>query len=287
MDKKDVQLILRQLNLKPNKNLGQNFVINQNLIREILEFSNISSKDTVLEIGPGLGAITQELVKIAGRVYAIEIDNRLYAYLRDKFSTHENIEIIEGDILNIALPKHEKVVSNIPYSITGPLLEKVFFNENPSQGILTIEKAIADRIFYKGTYKNFSKITVSVNSFLKPIKKHVIPRHYFYPAPKIDLALIKMNPKEFIDDYLLESDNRDFYLKFLGGIMPYKNKNLINALELFLKNSNAVELDKVELHELLDLNNMRNDKVFRYQIEDFINICKLIHHKLKKKASSE
>ena len=170
MKKSDVQLILNQLQIKPKKSLGQNFLIDNNVIEKIIDFSEIQAGDVVLEIGPGLGSLTEKLVEKAKNVYAIEIEAKFCHYLEDKFSSYSNIEIINNDILKIELPSCNKVVSNIPYSITGPIFEKVFFNEKPPQGFLTIEQNLADRIFCRRSYKDFSRITISVNSFLKPIE---------------------------------------------------------------------------------------------------------------------
>ena len=139
MSQKEVQLVLHQLKLEPNKKLGQNFIIDKNTIKKIISVSELSKDDVLLEIGPGLGALTEEFVKVVRKVYAIEIDYRLCSYLKKKFSKYDNIEIINKDILEIKIPIHNKVVSNIPYTITGPILEKIFFREKAPQGILTIE----------------------------------------------------------------------------------------------------------------------------------------------------
>ena len=150
MNIKEVQLILKQLKIHPSKHLGQNFLIDKNIVKKISSISEISQKDIILEVGPGLGALTEELVELAKKIYAIEIDHRLYSYLDDKFSIYDNLEIIHGDILKIEIPNHTKVVSNIPYTITGPILDKLFFRIDSPIGILTIEKSISDRIWVKG-----------------------------------------------------------------------------------------------------------------------------------------
>ncbi|MFX0071972.1 MAG: 16S rRNA (adenine(1518)-N(6)/adenine(1519)-N(6))-dimethyltransferase RsmA [Candidatus Hermodarchaeota archaeon] len=287
MNKKSTISIIKELGITPHKNLGQNFLINSSIIKKIISSSSISKNDIILEIGPGLGALTYELVKQAKQVYAVEIDDKLYHYLIKEFSNFGNIEIISGDILKIDIPEHNKVISNIPYKITGPILEKIFLKSNPPQGILSIEKAIADRIFFKGNYKSFSKITVSVNSFMKPVKRDTISRDSFYPAPKIDLSLISMLPRKNINEYLLNDKNRDFYLKFLGGIMPYKNKSIVNALQLFIRNSKTFKVDKQNLINILEQNNIENKKVFSLSIDEFIHLSRLIQNNLRKKKISE
>lgn len=280
MNKREVQLILNQLNIIPNKKLGQNFIVDSLLAKKIISISELNDTDIILEIGPGLGALTERLVKIAKKLYAVEIDRKLSSFLIDKFSSFDNIEVINGDILKTDIPKVNKVISNLPFTITGPIFEKVFFNDKPPHGILTIEKSLADRIFFRNEYKNFSRITVSINSFMNPIRKYKISRNSFYPPPKIALSLIDITSRNNINEFLLNNKNREFYLRFLGGIMPYKNKNLVNALYLFLKNGVKLEIKKDDIFSILHQNNIKNDKLNSFNINDFVKICQIIYEKI-------
>ncbi len=281
MDKREVQLILKQLKINPNKKLGQNFLTDTNVVKKILSFSELSNDDIILEIGPGLGALTEELVKKVKKIYAIEIDHRLYSYLNKKFSNYDNIEIINGNILELEIPFHNKVVSNIPYSITGPILEKIFYKEKPPIGVLTIEENIANRIFISKNYKNFSRISISANTFIKPVSKLTISRMSFYPIPKIALSLIKFIPNEKLNPFLLEKDSIDFFLKFIAGIMPYKNKNIVNALDLYFKTLKRNRYTKEEILMILQKNDYENKKLFSFKIEEFIEISKLFYSLIK------
>ena len=276
MNKSDVQLILKQLNIKPKKHLGQNFLIDKNIRDKIISTAEISKNDIILEIGPGLGALTEKLIDYAKQVYAIEIEPHFYSYLKNKFSDIDNLKLINGDILNVEVPPHNKVVSNIPYSITGPILERIFFTSNPPHGILTIESKLAERIFFRGDYKKYSRLTISVNSFMEPIQRYSISRNSFYPTPGIDLSLIKINPKVIINPFLLENKNIQFYLKFIAGIMPYKNKNIVNALEIFF--SKTTSLNKQEIIKILQENKFENKKVFTFKSPEFIELCKLFYN---------
>lgn len=277
MNFKDTQLILNQLEIKPKKHLGQNFLTNQNILEKIINLSNISREDVILEVGPGLGALTESLKEKAKKVYAVEIDPILSKYLSEKFSIYNNIEIINGDILQVDIPSHNKVVSNIPYNITGPILEKVFFKNNPPQGILTIEKSIANRVFLSGNYKTFSRISISLNSFMNPVVKYSIPRNSFYPIPKIDLSLIKIIPKESLNQMFLIEESVQFFLEFIAGIMPYKNKNIVNALHLFFKAKNDPYHTKGKILKILQENNFENKKLFYFKIEEFIELSRIFH----------
>ena len=277
MNRREVELILKNLNIKPNKKLGQNFLTDKNITKKIISVSEISQNDIILEIGPGLGIITQELVNLVKKIYAIEIDHRLYSYLNDKFSTYDNVEIIHGDILKVEIPKHNKVISNIPYTITGSILDKIFFRINSPVGILTIEKSIADRIFISGDYKNFSRISINVNTFMKPVLKSSISRNSFYPIPKIALSLIKLIPRDKINPFFLEKEPIDFFLKFISGIMPYKNRNIANAIELFFKTQKDIQYTKEDILLILQKNNYENKKVFNFEIDDYTEISKLFY----------
>ena len=277
MNYRDVQLTLNRLNLKPKKHLGQNFLIDENISRKIITTSEITSKDIILEIGPGLGALTESIVKKVKKIYAIEIDPKLSKYLSEKFSVYNNIEIINDDILKINLPKHNKIISNIPYTITGPILEKAFFKQNPPSGILTIEKSIGKRIFLSGNYKEFSRISVSLNAFMKPIIKYNIPRNSFYPLPKIDLLLIKIIPNENLHPFLLDGYSTTFFLNFVAGIMPYKNKNIGNALSYYFKATDQIHYSKEKILQILKNNNYENKKLFKYKIKEFVELSSLFY----------
>ncbi len=277
MNYRDVQLTLNRLNLKPKKHLGQNFLIDENISRKIITTSEITSKDIILEIGPGLGALTESIVKKVKKIYAIEIDPKLSKYLSEKFSVYNNIEIINDDILKINLPKHNKIISNIPYTITGPILEKAFFKQNPPSGILTIEKSIGKRIFLSGNYKEFSRISVSLNAFMKPIIKYNIPRNSFYPVPKIDLLLIKIIPNENLHPFLLDGYSTTFFLKFVAGIMPYKNKDIANALSYYFKATDQIHYSKEKILQILKNNNYENKKLFKYKIKEIVELSSLFY----------
>ena len=278
MNIQEVNLVLNQLQLKPQKKFGQNFLIDSNIVQKMISLSEITKSDTVLEIGPGLGSLTESLVKKAKKVYAIEIEPLFCTYLTEKLSIHNNIEIINDDVLKIDIPKHDKVVSNIPYTITGSIFEKVFFNANPSSGILIIEKSIANRIFFTENYKTFSRISVSVNAFMKPVLKFEVSRNSFYPPPKIDLSLIKIIPKEGQNTFLTEENRIQFFLKFIAGLMPYKNKNILNALYLFFKANKVDKYSKEKISQILKLKNYDSKKVFTFEIEEFIELSKLFYN---------
>ncbi|NHJ23495.1 MAG: hypothetical protein EAX89_02900 [Candidatus Lokiarchaeota archaeon] len=281
MNKKDTLLLLNNLMLKPSKKLGQNFLIDENICKKILNEANLSVSDSVLEIGPGLGALLKEILKSAKKVYAYEVDSILFNYLKKEFSTNENLFLYNEDFLGIEPPKVDKIVSNIPYTITGPLFEKVFYVNDPPEGILTIEKSIADRIFYPKKYKNLSRISITFNAFMEPISHYDIPSSAFYPEPKIKLSLIHVKSRKNIDSFLLNQETKRFFLRLIQGIMPYKNKDIVNALTLHLKNNLNLQAPKQKILELLEENSIMNGKFALFNIEYFIRLSKVIWEYIK------
>ena len=283
----DVKLILEQLNVRPSKKKGQNFLINNSVLRKIIQKSKITSEDIILEIGPGLGVLTEELVKNAKKVILIEIETKFCSYLSEKFSNMKNIEIINDDILNIDIPFHTKLVSNIPYTMTGPILEKIFFKENPPTGIIIIEKTLAERIYNIHEYKKISRIGIGVKSFMKPVELVDISRYCFYPVPNIDLALIKLDPKPDLDSFLTKENTINFYLKFIAGVLPYKNKDIVNAINSFFSNHKKINLSKRDIIEILQENKIENKKTFSFKIDEFINLSKIIYYFLRENTKGK
>ncbi len=282
MNKEEIELLFAQKNFIPKKRLGQNFLIDEYILKKIITLSNLSKNDIVLEIGAGLGTLTDQLIQKAKVIYAYELDPILYKYLKRKYTKVPNIELIKKDVLKAELPPHHKVVSNPPYSITGPLFEKIFFHSNPPEGILIIEKKIADRIFAKKNYKNFSRISVTVNSFMQPITQLNIPQNAFYPRPNIKLSLIKIRPKASIHPFLTQDSKQQFFLEFIAGIMPYKNKNIINAIELFLKNQYPkLNIQKRAINGHLEYNNIQNKKLSQFNFEEFPPLAEITFDLIK------
>ncbi len=274
MNKSEVLLILKQLGIRPNKELGQNFLINKKTVSKIILESNIKTTQSILEIGPGLGALTEDLVKKSNQIYAYEIDSVLFSYLSSKFSNYENLKLYNEDILKAKIPSSDIIISNIPYSITGPIFEKVFYNPQPPRGALIIENSIAERLFNRNNYKSFSRITVTFNAFMKPVRKFKISRFDFFPTPKIELALVIVEPRKAIDQLLLSDDGRTFFLRFVAGIMPYKNKNMVNAIKYFLKNDKNFNYSKQHIEVFLRKNQLKNDKVALFSVDEIVELSK-------------
>jgi 16S rRNA (adenine1518-N6/adenine1519-N6)-dimethyltransferase len=209
-----IKALLRQWELTPHKELGQNFLVDQRVLGQILAAAEISTADTVLEIGPGLGTLTQALAEQARRVVAVELDRQLVAILHERLQAFPNVQVVEGDILALdiselvaeeqasspargsasdpAEPAY-KVVANIPYNITSAVLRHLLeARTRPQLIVLMVQKEVAQRITAKPG--DMSLLSVSVQFYGQPRLIHRVPARAFYPVPKVDSAIIRIDP---------------------------------------------------------------------------------------------
>ena len=250
--KSELKQITYQLEIYLSKGRGQCFLIDRTIQEKIIHFAQLDkTDDIVLEIGPGLGLLTEELIKKAKQVIAIELDNKFVKFLRNYYNptfiekpTSENLHpledtkflLMQGDALRIDWPKATKIVSNIPYQISGPLLFKILENWNYSKVILMVQEEFAERLIAKPNTKNYSRLSAAIGLFLHIEKLQNVSRYAFYPVPKVTSSIIQITAKERHISGEITEELRDLYLKFLEGIFPYKNKNLRKATKLFFEN---------------------------------------------------
>jgi len=187
-------------NLKLNKDLGQHFLIDEKILNEIVESAKIESFDHIVEIGPGIGILTVELLKKADKVTAIELDERMIIlineYIKDSslLATHYSLDIINQNALLVPLPNYKyKIVANIPYHITSPLLRHAFLESDtkPTSMTLLIQREVAEKICNQ---KDAGLLTILVHLFGDPRIIATVPPASFLPPPKVDSAIIKITP---------------------------------------------------------------------------------------------
>ncbi len=219
--------------------LGQNFLQDKEIIKKIIASSDLKEDDFVIEIGPGEGALTEQLSKYAKKVIAIELDDKLIPLLEKKFSDTKKIEIIHEDILKINLPellghfvskeKNYKVIANIPYYITSPII-RLFLEQDiqPEEIILMVQKEVAERIIARPG--ETSILSVSVQYYASAELLFEVGRDSFSPAPKVDSAVIKIVPRRKFDK---EADKKFFRIVRSG--FSAKRKTLLNNLSASLR----------------------------------------------------
>lgn len=232
----NVPSILRTYGLCPKKSLGQNFLVDDSSLRRVVEAAEISVGEVVLEIGAGLGGLTRYLATAAGRVIAVELDNKLIPPLREVLANFKNVEIIHGDILdinpnqlfsNLQLPKSKYcVVANIPYYITSAIIRHLLEAEiKPQRIVLTVQQEVAIRICAEPG--KLSLLALSVQVFGEPKVVAKIPAGAFYPAPKVDSALVRI--ELFPEPLIPQTKIPDFFALAKAGF-GQKRKTLRNSL---------------------------------------------------------
>ena len=258
--------------MKPRKSLGQHFLKSRDALRKIIQAGQVSSNDVILEIGPGKGVLTEELLKKVspaqngrGKIIAVEKDRELFEFLRKKFEkeiTEKKLILIEGDILDIKTPslfEHSplaggeetyKIISNIPYNITGAILKKFltagaqspfaqgFGGAQPERMVLLLQKEVAERIMGKrprrkvGVNKE-SILSISVKAYGEPKVIGKVPRRYFSPEPKVDSAIIAI--KNISREFFNRNDiNEEKFWQIVKKGFAHKRKRLAGNLKNFI-----------------------------------------------------
>jgi 16S rRNA (adenine1518-N6/adenine1519-N6)-dimethyltransferase len=266
----EIKNLLRNYGIKPSKAKGQNFLINQNIIKKIIETADLHQDDYVLEIGPGFGILTKELVKLSKKVLTIELDKGLVFFIKRKFKNIKNLEVLAADILKIKNEqivkilncdkKGYKVVANLPYAITKPIIKKFLtYKPKPKEIVVLVQKEVAQKIAAKPG--ELSLLALSVQLYGQPEIIGYVAKSNFYPQPKVDSAILKIKlwPQFFapqIKEILrpeLKFEEKNFWqLVKIGYSSP--RKQLQNNLAAGLK------LDKNIVKKTLKLANL-NEKI--------------------------
>jgi len=229
-----LQRLTKECGLRPSKDFGQNYLLRPEPVEEMLAVANVSKEDVVVEVGPGFGVLTLALADTAKQVVAFEIEKKMAGYWNKEKKQYPNIQIVWGDALKMlpahVLPAGYKVVANIPYQITSPLL-RLFLEEmpvKPESLTLLVQKEVAERVVAGAG--DASILSLSVQYYGDPEIVAEVPRHFFWPAPKVDSAIlhIKLNPVSKKD--ALEADT--FFALVKAGFSNRRKlliKNLENA----------------------------------------------------------
>jgi 16S rRNA (adenine1518-N6/adenine1519-N6)-dimethyltransferase len=193
--------IINKYHLSAQKKFGQNFLIDTSVLEDIVSAAGITKDDTVLEIGPGIGTLTQYLAEAAGHVIAVEIDDKLLPVLEDTLSEYDNTKVLNSDILEVdikALSEAEnngkpfKVVANLPYYITTPIIMKLLEAGSPVESItVMVQKEVADRMQEKEGSKEYGALSIAVQYYSDPRVVCVVPPSSFIPQPGVDSAVIR------------------------------------------------------------------------------------------------
>ena len=231
------KFLMKKYNLTANKKLGQNFLVDSEAINSIVASANLTKKDMVIEIGPGLGTLTSMLIEKAGKVIAIELDDRMIKILGDRFLLYDNFELINEDVLKVDLSslieknsefENIKVVANLPYYITTPIIMKLLENRLKIESItIMIQKEVAERIVATPGSKLSGAITYSVHYYAEPEKIALVPNTSFIPSPEVDSEVIKLNIRKSPP---VKIDNEKLFFNVIKASFMQRRKTLSNGL---------------------------------------------------------
>lgn len=265
--------ILRGLAKFPQKKLGQNFLQDERALSDICDAANLTKEDTVIEIGPGLGVLTRELSERAGRVIAMELDRELAEYVRNL--SLPNVTVVTGNALDIdwtvTIEGDYKVVANIPYSITSPLLRKIFhLPKRPKSIVLLIQKEVAERISAKPGDRNRGYLTIltETNGTAEIIR--TVKPGSFYPQPKVDSAVVRVTPHE-------NSTESELFWPPVEAAFRHPRQTAVNGI------ANTLHLPKGIVERVFEEHGL--DRLARpavLSLDQWKNVAKSIQNELKK-----
>lgn len=277
------RFIMKKYGISANKSLGQNFLINEEVVNNIVESSEISKNDLVIEIGPGLGTLTESLLENAGKVVAIELDNRMIKILNERFFMYDNFEVINEDVLKVDLAKliknekeennltSAKIVANLPYYITTPIIMKLLEEELDIESItVMIQKEVADRLIATPGDKVSGAITYSVYYYAESESIMLVENNSFIPEPEVQSEVIKLKIRK---TPAIDLKDKDLFFKLIKISFMQRRKTLMNALVNggIFKNKNEAKLVFDEIG--LDMN-VRGENL---SMHDFKNLCEKIY----------
>lgn len=236
--KEETKYLMQKYHISANKNLGQNFLIEEQVVESIVAASQIEEHDIVIEIGPGLGTLTQKLLQKAKKVIAIELDNRMIEILKDRFALYDNLIVLNEDVLKINFDKlleeqnakkeQVKIVANLPYYITTPIVMKLLEDKVPAISItVMVQKEVADRLIELPGQKNTGAITYCVYYYCEPEEILKVPSNSFIPEPQVESKVIKLNIREKPP---VELENEQLFFKIIKASFMQRRKTLLNGL---------------------------------------------------------
>ncbi|WP_370573027.1 16S rRNA (adenine(1518)-N(6)/adenine(1519)-N(6))-dimethyltransferase RsmA [Methanomethylovorans sp.] len=219
-----VRSILRHYGIHGGQH-DQHFLVDEGILDRIVESANIVPGETILEIGAGIGNLTERLLCQADKVIAVELDSKLVAVLEDRFRGEEKLQIIHGDVLKVELPTFDKVVANLPYSISSEITFKLFKHDF-KLGVLMYQYEFAQRMIAKAGSDDYSRLTVNTSYFADASIIMKVPKGAFSPPPQVESAVIKVCPRPAP----FNVNDRDFFLKFVTAIFTKRRKKIKNSI---------------------------------------------------------
>lgn len=270
-----IKVILSRHGFTFSKSLGQNFLINPSVCPRMAEYSGADSGVGVIEIGPGIGVLTNELCKLADKVVAIELDKRLLPVLEETLGEYDNLKVVNADVLELDLHKLIKeefdgmevvVCANLPYYITSPVIMKLLEERLPIKAVtVMVQKEAAQRICAEVGSRQSGAVTVAVNFYAKPEMLFGVSAGSFMPAPKVDSAVIRLN---VLSDSPVIIDNEEKFFAVVKAAFSQRRKILANSL------CSGLSLDKAKVFEILrECGIPENIRAEKLSLQNFADIA--------------
>lgn len=276
-------------NIAPKKSLGQNFLIDESISQKIVDSLELKDDDIVIEIGPGTGALTKYILTndIKLKLFAIEIDKRAIQDLNIKFEkyiSNEKFEIIENDITKLDLENFVKsisnnnqkikIVGNLPYYITGMILDLILKNSNYfSMFVFMVQKEVADRILASNNSREFSLLTLAVNLYGSPQKVTNVKPGAFFPAPKVNSTVVKIS---FYENHDLQFQNIEKLMKMAKIAFGQRRKMISNTLKNYFETKTNKKLNEIFVNDI-NLNNLLNKRPEAISTKEFIELFNFVN----------
>ena len=269
-NKTQIQNQINKNNFRVKKQYGQNFLSDHSIVEKIAELSNITKDMVVVEIGPGLGSLTKELLDRSKKVIAFEIDTEIIPILKDNLKEYSNLEVVNEDILKTNVDKILEIkeecisVSNLPYYITSPIID-LFLNKmkNVKKGVYMVQKEVAERICASKGTKDYNAFSILVQYYAKCKKILNVPRTCFTPAPNVDSAVIEL--VKYDREY--KPNNEELFVKVVESSFKERRKMLVNNL------SSSLNISKDSIRNILiDLGINEDVRGEALSIDEFIDL---------------
>lgn len=278
----ETKFIMKKYNIKANKNLGQNFLVSNDAINQIVNSGEIEKDDLIIEIGPGLGTLTKELLEKAKKVICVELDNKMVEILNERFSLYGNLEILNQDILKTDLKeiikkeknqnniKDVKIIANLPYYITTPIIMKLLEEKLDLKSItVMIQKEVAERLIATPGEKNTGAITYTVYYYAEAKKITEVPNTSFIPEPEVTSEVIRLDIRKKPP---VETKNTEMMFKIIKNAFMQRRKTLLNSLTNTKIFKNKEEGTKI----LKTLNLNENIRAEELTLKNFAEITDLL-----------
>lgn len=277
----ETMFLLKKYHILANKSLGQNFLINDEVINKTIEQAQIGEEDLVIEIGPGLGTLTKHLLEKAKRVVAIELDTRMLTILKDRFSLYTNLEIIHQDVLKVNLQEviqnerenyqidKVKIVANLPYYITTPIIMKLLEDHLEVESItVMVQKEVAKRLTAMPGSKLCGAITYAISYYCEPYEIVEVPKDSFIPAPEVSSEVIQLVLRKELP---VDLKNEKLFFQIIRLAFMQRRKTFINAIT----NSGFIEKEKIKevLNQLSIGEKVRGEDLTLEQFAQIANLC--------------